>query len=129
MKKFSKAISAGDSISIDSIVYFIKSIHDSRKWITLAGLEGSFQRRDVVIKNKNRSKCPVCKRVKCIWLELKPKPEELTTEEMEKVVSHNIDYIGMIYSGHKGSASGEERMYSRLEAYADELEKRRKALK
>lgn len=71
-------------------------------------------------------KCPVCKRSKCKWVELKSNPEKLSTEEINRVVDHNISYIEMIFSGNQGSAHAEERMYLALEPYTSELERRQK---
>jgi hypothetical protein len=71
------------------------------------------------------SKCPVCKRSKCIWIELKLNPEMDTTESLTKIVDHNLSYIEMIYKDHQGSASAEERMINRLTPYTDEIEKRK----
>lgn len=71
------------------------------------------------------SKCPVCKYAKCRWIELKPNPGKLTSEELTRVIHHNVSYINMTYSGHQGSAYGEERLYAALEPYSDELEARK----
>lgn len=70
------------------------------------------------------SKCPDCKRKKCVWIKLKSNPEKLKTEELEKVIDHNNSYINMIFNG-ASSAASEERMINQLTPYADELEKRR----
>lgn len=70
-------------------------------------------------------KCPVCKRAKCKWIELKPDPKKLKTEELQRVVHHNVDYIEMLFNGNNnGSAHAEERMYELLSLYTDELEAR-----
>lgn len=69
-------------------------------------------------------KCPICKYAKCRWIDLKPNPEKLSTEELEKVVKHNTSYIEMVYRGNQGSAHSEERAYMRLSPYTDELERR-----
>lgn len=71
-------------------------------------------------------KCPVCKFAKCRWIELKPNPEKLPSQDLECVVSHNISFINMTFSGNQGSANAEERMYARLQPYTEELEKRGK---
>lgn len=74
------------------------------------------------------SKCPVCKYAKCRWIELKPNPMELSTEELERVVNHNISVIEMTYrdnNGSNGSAYAEERAYGRLAPYTDEIERRK----
>lgn len=73
------------------------------------------------------NRCPVCKRAKCKWIDLKPNPSKLSTEELNRVVNHNISYIEMVYqsnNGSNGSAYDEERAYGRLCPYTDELEKR-----
>jgi hypothetical protein len=71
-------------------------------------------------------KCPVCRRAKCVWVELKSNPEKQSLEHLEKVVNHNLSYIDMIFSGHGGSAHAEERMFTRLAPYTDEIESRKK---
>lgn len=70
------------------------------------------------------SACPICKRKKCIWIELKKDPTRLTTEELNRVVDHNTDYIEMLFKGNQGSSYTEERLYTQLEPYTDELERR-----
>lgn len=69
-------------------------------------------------------RCPVCKFAKCRWIELK-KPENVSLERLEQVVSHNLSYIDMIYSGHQGSAAGEERLLEALLPYTDEIDRRK----
>lgn len=69
------------------------------------------------------SKCPICKRAKCVWVELKPDPSKVPTEKIKQVMDHNDSYIEMIFKDG-GSAAAEERMIHRLQPYAEELEKR-----
>lgn len=71
------------------------------------------------------NKCPVCKRAKCKWVELKSDPSKLSTEELKRVVVHNQDYIEMLFRGNGGSAYAEEKMINSLSPYTDELEERK----
>lgn len=71
-------------------------------------------------------KCPVCKFAKCRWIELKDDPKKVSDAELSRVVSHNLSYIEMVYSGHQGSADSEERAYNRLSPYTDEQERRKR---
>lgn len=68
--------------------------------------------------------CPVCKRKTCIWIQLKNNPEKLPTEELKRVVDHNIGYIEMVFRDGQGGASNEERMYNNLSPYTNEIERR-----
>jgi hypothetical protein len=71
------------------------------------------------------SRCPICKFAKCRWIDLKSDPKKLTTEELNRVVDHNVSYIEMVYrDNNNGSAYAEERAYTRLHPYVEELEKR-----
>jgi hypothetical protein len=72
------------------------------------------------------SKCPVCKRAKCKLIELKPDPKTVSTEELDRVVNHNIQVIEMMFrDNNNGSAHAEEREYMRLNPYCEELELRK----
>lgn len=59
------------------------------------------------------------------WVDLKPNPKDLTTEELKRVVDHNIDYIDMMFRNNQGSAYAEERMYGYLAPYTDEIDSRK----
>ena len=49
MKKFEKSVKVGDQIKYQKELYKIESIHNTRFWVKLQGLEGSFQRDHVLI--------------------------------------------------------------------------------
>lgn len=68
-------------------------------------------------------KCKTCKRAKCVWVDVDPK--KATDEKLDEIVTHNLSYINMIFSGHQGSAHAEERMYDKLAPYTDEQENRK----
>ena len=73
------------------------------------------------------SKCPQCKRAKCKWIDLKDDPSKVPEAEIAAVIAHNNRVIEVMFSGNNGSngsAYAEERMYNRLQSYAEELEKR-----
>jgi hypothetical protein len=70
-------------------------------------------------------KCPVCKRAKCQWVGLKSNPTKVKTEELKKIIDHNLSYIDMVFTNNQGSANAEERMINSLAPYAEELEKRK----
>lgn len=76
------------------------------------------------IKEPEMSKCPDCKRAKCVWIPLKD-PAKVSLERLEAVETHNINYIEMIFKDHQGSASAEERMYAELNPYSDEIKRRK----
>jgi hypothetical protein len=69
------------------------------------------------------SKCPFCKRAKCVWVDIKD-PKKATTERLEELISHNISYINMVFAGNQGSSGSEERMYDNLDPYQQELDRR-----
>ena len=43
MKQFDKRVQAGTKVLFNGEWYKVKSVHESRKWIDLEGLVGSFQ--------------------------------------------------------------------------------------
>jgi hypothetical protein len=72
-------------------------------------------------------KCPVCKRAKCVWIDVSLKA---STEKIEEVIAHNSAYIEMIFrdQGSEGSSYAEERMWNKLGPYQEELDKRNAGL-
>lgn len=72
------------------------------------------------------NRCPVCKRAKCKWIELKDPKKVKTIEELEQVVDHNLSVIEMLFRDNtNGSAHAEERMYAKLNPYTEEIERRK----
>lgn len=69
-------------------------------------------------------KCHLCKRAKCIWLDIK-NVKKATNQQLEDLLIHNLSYIDMVFQGHQGSAHAEERMHNKLEPYQVELDKRK----
>jgi len=73
------------------------------------------------------NKCDLCKRKKCVWLNKDPK--KLNDDELDRVITHNLDVIEMTFRGHQGSAHAEERMHAQLEPYVQEQDWRKGKLK
>jgi hypothetical protein len=49
MKKFTESMKVGTEVIFAGSTYAVKEVHESRNWIKLDGLEGSFQVDDVVV--------------------------------------------------------------------------------
>jgi hypothetical protein len=47
MRKFEKKIKIGTKVEINEKWYVVKEVHDTRNWIKVSGLDGSFQRGHV----------------------------------------------------------------------------------
>lgn len=52
MRKFAKNVKVGGLVTYLKQEYVVKCVHETRNWVELVGLEGSFQRGHVSIKRQ-----------------------------------------------------------------------------
>jgi hypothetical protein len=67
--------------------------------------------------------CPVCKKIYCKWIDLKPDPKLVPTEELNLILSHNLGVAELIL-GH-GVTQAKKNMWEILKPYSQELRNRR----
>jgi hypothetical protein len=48
-KQFEKSVKVGDRVKYQDKFYEVKRVHETRNWIELNGLEGSFQRCEIKV--------------------------------------------------------------------------------
>ena len=49
MKKFDKRVKAGTRVFVEGLGWVVvKTVHETRKWVQIEGIVGSFQRRHIL---------------------------------------------------------------------------------